>query len=279
MVQRIPTAETPELVWRDAIDLNLSSAFFCCQQAIGPMTREGWGRIINISSVGARTGGGAGSIPYHVAKAGIRGIPGRTASVPIIAVTALSGGLLQKRCADARFTAVFQKPFDCEKLAHDLRERIATSARSVFIESDGGSRSEIGGRALEQAGLADMVESAYLEAMADETGFERAKACVAEFVREATERSRCISEYLPEWQSEAIVRQCRELEVQAEAFGAVSVEAVVGALLDAVAQNEPQQAAAAQQELHNMLPTLWLSFQAHLRMLEARRGGQARRAA
>ena len=35
------------------------------------MTRQNWGRIINISSVGARTGGGAGSIPYHAAKAGV----------------------------------------------------------------------------------------------------------------------------------------------------------------------------------------------------------------
>jgi 3-oxoacyl-[acyl-carrier protein] reductase len=71
MVERIATADTSEALWRDAIDLNLSSAFFCCQQAIGPMTKQGSGRIINISSVGARTGGGAGSIPYHSAKAGL----------------------------------------------------------------------------------------------------------------------------------------------------------------------------------------------------------------
>lgn len=71
MVRRMATAETPEEVWRDAIDLNLSSAFYCCQEAIGPMAAQGWGRIINISSVGARTGGGAGSIPYHAAKAAL----------------------------------------------------------------------------------------------------------------------------------------------------------------------------------------------------------------
>jgi 3-oxoacyl-[acyl-carrier protein] reductase len=71
MVKRIPTVETPETVWRDAIDLNLSSAFFCCQEAVGPMVSRAWGRIINISSVGARTGGGPGSIPYHAAKAAL----------------------------------------------------------------------------------------------------------------------------------------------------------------------------------------------------------------
>jgi 3-oxoacyl-[acyl-carrier protein] reductase len=71
MVKRIATAETSEALWHDAIDLNLSSAFFCCQQAIAPMTQRKWGRIINISSVGGHTGGGAGSIPYHSAKAGL----------------------------------------------------------------------------------------------------------------------------------------------------------------------------------------------------------------
>jgi len=71
MVKRIPTVETPETVWRDAIDLNLSSAFFCCQEAVGPMVSRAWGRIINISSVGARTGGGPGSIPYHASKAAL----------------------------------------------------------------------------------------------------------------------------------------------------------------------------------------------------------------
>jgi 3-oxoacyl-[acyl-carrier protein] reductase len=71
MVKRMPTADTPEAVWREAIDLNLSSAFFCCQEAISPMTAQRWGRIINISSVGGRTGGGPGSIPYHAAKAAL----------------------------------------------------------------------------------------------------------------------------------------------------------------------------------------------------------------
>jgi 3-oxoacyl-[acyl-carrier protein] reductase len=71
MVRRVRTAETSEETWRDAIDLNLSSAFFCCQEAIAPMTAQHAGRIINMSSVGARTGGGAGSIPYHAAKAGL----------------------------------------------------------------------------------------------------------------------------------------------------------------------------------------------------------------
>jgi len=71
MGKRLPTVETSEELWHDVLDLNLSSAFFCCQEAIAPMLAQKWGRIINISSVGGRTGGGAGSIPYHAAKAGL----------------------------------------------------------------------------------------------------------------------------------------------------------------------------------------------------------------
>jgi 3-oxoacyl-[acyl-carrier protein] reductase len=71
MVKRVPTVETTEETWRDAIDLNLSSTFYCCQVAIPPMRKQRSGRIVNISSVGARTGGGAGSIPYHAAKAAV----------------------------------------------------------------------------------------------------------------------------------------------------------------------------------------------------------------
>lgn len=40
MVERVPTAETTEALWRSAIDLNLSSVFFACQEAIGPMSAQ-----------------------------------------------------------------------------------------------------------------------------------------------------------------------------------------------------------------------------------------------
>ena len=98
MVQRMPTTETPETVWRDALDLNLSSVFFCCQEALPRMTAQGWGRIINISSVGARTGGGPGAIPYHAAKAGVialtRGLAKEVAAHQIT-VNAITPGIIE----------------------------------------------------------------------------------------------------------------------------------------------------------------------------------------
>ena len=109
MIRRIPTVETPEEIWRDAIDLNLSSAFFCCQQAIAPMTRQGWGRIVNISSVGARTGGGAGSIPYHAAKAGLMALTkGLAKEVATLAITVntVAAGIIETGFHDRHTSAV-----------------------------------------------------------------------------------------------------------------------------------------------------------------------------
>jgi 3-oxoacyl-[acyl-carrier protein] reductase len=98
MVERVPTAETSEALWRIAIDLNLSSVFFACQEAIGPMSAQKAGRIINISSVGARTGGGAGSIPYHAAKAGVLALTkalARELAPHRITVNAVTPGIIE----------------------------------------------------------------------------------------------------------------------------------------------------------------------------------------
>jgi 3-oxoacyl-[acyl-carrier protein] reductase len=98
MVRRVPTVETPESLWREAIDLNLSSVFFACQEAIGPMIRQKWGRIVNMSSVGARTGGGAGSIPYHAAKAGVLALTkglARELAPHSVTVNAIAPGIIE----------------------------------------------------------------------------------------------------------------------------------------------------------------------------------------
>ena len=53
------------------IAVNLRATFLLCQAAAPVMQDAAWGRIVNISSVGARTGGISQSAVYNATKAGI----------------------------------------------------------------------------------------------------------------------------------------------------------------------------------------------------------------
>ncbi len=57
-----------------AIAVNLKSAFLCTQAVLRGMRARRWGRIVNISSIGARVGAGSVSIAYGASKAGLEGL-------------------------------------------------------------------------------------------------------------------------------------------------------------------------------------------------------------
>jgi len=64
-------AEVTETLWDDVVDINLKSAFFASQAIAPAMKEHGYGRIVNVSSVGAFTGGAIATPPYAAAKAGM----------------------------------------------------------------------------------------------------------------------------------------------------------------------------------------------------------------
>ena len=59
--------------WDKILDNNLKSAFFCSQLAVPYMIKQGWGRIIFISSVSPYVAGKS-SLAYNVSKAGLFGM-------------------------------------------------------------------------------------------------------------------------------------------------------------------------------------------------------------
>lgn len=59
--------------WRSVIDTDLSSAFYCCREAIPYMVSRKEGRIINISSMWG-TAGASCEVAYSAAKAGLHGL-------------------------------------------------------------------------------------------------------------------------------------------------------------------------------------------------------------
>ena len=65
-----PFVDKPESEWSADININLKGTAYCSQAVLGHMISRKKGKIINISSSGARTGG-AGVAAYCAAKAGI----------------------------------------------------------------------------------------------------------------------------------------------------------------------------------------------------------------
>lgn len=56
--------------WDRMLSVNLRGPFICCQETLPAMLRGGWGRIINVSSVGGQWGG-FNQVHYAAAKAGL----------------------------------------------------------------------------------------------------------------------------------------------------------------------------------------------------------------
>ncbi|MFJ7288498.1 SDR family NAD(P)-dependent oxidoreductase [Curtobacterium sp. NPDC098951] len=70
-----PYLDLPEGEWHRVLSINLDGVHFASLRAAQSMVRNGYGRIVNLSSVSAQRGGGTFSkTPYSVAKAGVVGL-------------------------------------------------------------------------------------------------------------------------------------------------------------------------------------------------------------
>jgi 3-oxoacyl-[acyl-carrier protein] reductase len=105
-IQRVGHWETEHLdrIWA----LNLRSLMECSQAALPSMKAAGYGRIVNVSSVGAVEGGSAGTLPYAAVKGGVetftRGLA-RVVGGDGITVNAVAPGSI-----DTEMQALFLSP-------------------------------------------------------------------------------------------------------------------------------------------------------------------------
>jgi 3-oxoacyl-[acyl-carrier protein] reductase len=89
--------EITETEWNEVLTVNLKSVFLVTQAVIGGMRKKKWGRIINLSSVAAQTGGAVGA-HYAASKAGIIGFTHSCASAFVregITVNAIAPALIE----------------------------------------------------------------------------------------------------------------------------------------------------------------------------------------
>ncbi|MBW4092755.1 MAG: response regulator [Proteobacteria bacterium] len=201
----------------------------------------------------------------------IRALPGRSASIPIVALTARGDAGLEAECRIAGLTALVSKPADLNQLAQRLRGWIAAGPRPAAATP----APDLG------APISPVVQVSgpFLEAMVSEIGLERTRACVQEFLDEASTKCVRLAELIPGWEAGAVVRLCDDLKGLADLFGAVGFSETLEDLAAAIETGARDAAAEAMARLEAGLPMLPDAIWTCLAGIERRRAERGRRAA
>ena len=115
LLERRSLEEMTEDLWDRVMDVNLKSVYLCSQAVLPVMKRQGRGRIINITSVAARNGGGPGSVAYATAKGGVSTLT-RAMAKELVADNILVNGVAP---------GVITTPFHDRFTPPDVREKMA----------------------------------------------------------------------------------------------------------------------------------------------------------
>lgn len=113
LIKRQTLEEMEEALWDEVMDVNLKSIFLVAQAVMPLMKKQGYGKIINLTSIAARVGGGIGAGHYSASKGGILTLSKNMAKelAPYgINVNAISPGIIETRFHE-RFTSpeIFNK--------------------------------------------------------------------------------------------------------------------------------------------------------------------------
>ncbi|HEU5012375.1 MAG TPA: SDR family NAD(P)-dependent oxidoreductase [Roseiflexaceae bacterium] len=106
LIGRMAVAGMTDEHWHNVLDVNLSSAFYCARAAL-PFMNTGWGRIVQMSSLAGRNGGGTGAVAYGAAKAGLFGFTrglAKEVAAQGITVNAVAPGLILDTPFHEKFT-------------------------------------------------------------------------------------------------------------------------------------------------------------------------------
>ena len=113
-----PIDELDEALWDKVIGVNLRGAFLCAKYCVPGMKTAKAGRIVNITSISARSGGGPGNVPYVAGKSGLEGFTRALAKelAPFnITVNGVAPGVI-----DTPIHQRFNTPESLERLRHTI---------------------------------------------------------------------------------------------------------------------------------------------------------------
>jgi acetoacetyl-CoA reductase/3-oxoacyl-[acyl-carrier protein] reductase len=127
--------------WNRILAINLRGPFCCCQEALPGMLEKGWGRIINLASIGGQWGG-LNQVHYAASKAGLISLTrslARIYSREGITVNAIAPGLVETEMSRAEL----RTPAGREKVKSIPIGRVATvdeiAAAVVFLANEDAS--------------------------------------------------------------------------------------------------------------------------------------------
>jgi 3-hydroxybutyrate dehydrogenase len=122
-----PLVKTTDEQWRQAIEVNLSGAFYCLRVALPSMAARGWGRVVNVSSIAGKTGA-----PYIAAYAASKhGLLGLTKVAALesaargVTVNAVCPGYVDTPMTDESVRRIVEKT---GVPAADVRKRLEDSS-------------------------------------------------------------------------------------------------------------------------------------------------------
>jgi len=129
LIKRENLENMEEALWDEVMDVNLKSIFLVSQAVIPTMKAKRYGKIINLTSIAARMGGGVGAGHYSASKGGILTLSKNMAKELAphgIIVNAISPGII-----DTRFHERFTSPEVFNKFRESVVLKRAGTAEEV----------------------------------------------------------------------------------------------------------------------------------------------------
>jgi 3-oxoacyl-[acyl-carrier protein] reductase len=129
LIKRETLENMEETLWDEVMDVNLKSIFLVSQAVIPIMKEKKYGKIINLTSIAARVGGGVGAGHYSASKGGILTLSKNMAKELAphgVIVNAISPGII-----DTRFHERFTTPEIFNKFRESVVLKRAGTAEEV----------------------------------------------------------------------------------------------------------------------------------------------------